>query len=134
MIVTDSSYFIAAFNPRDAHHFRARTVTLELASGRLGNVALLEYVFLETVTVLITRLGAESAISAGRSLLETRDFQFVPCSELFASTFETFATQTTTRLSLTDIAIARYAHEFADGKIVSFDEELRRLPGLQAFP
>jgi hypothetical protein len=62
-----------------------------LSEGRipgrtLGNGLLLEYVYLEVITVLLTRAGAAVAVKAGSDLLESKEFEFVPCSELFAET------------------------------------------------
>jgi hypothetical protein len=64
---------------------------------------LLEYVFLETMTVMMVRRDA------GRTLLAVTKLDFIPCSEHLASTFDTFPAQTGTRLSFTDAAVAVFA-------------------------
>jgi predicted nucleic acid-binding protein len=44
---------------------------------------------------------------------------------------ESFSNQGRTRLSFTDAAIASVAHSRADGLLLSFDEEFRRISGLR---
>ena len=78
----------------------------EFLDGRWGKGLLLEYVYLEVVTVLLMRADAAVAAKAGGDLLESREFEFVPCSELFAETVKSFTAQQQTKLSFTDIAIA----------------------------
>lgn len=131
MIVLDSSFLIGFYNSRDAHHTRAASLRDEFLDGRWGNGLLLEYVYLEVVTVLLTRAGAAVAVKAGGDLLESKEFEFVPCSELFAETVRNFNDQQNTRLSFTDIAIATVALKRADGLVLTFDEEFRKLPAIR---
>ena len=53
MIVLDSSFLIGFYNERDAHHATARPLMDRFLAGEWGAGLLLEYVFLEVVTVLI---------------------------------------------------------------------------------
>lgn len=109
MIVLDSSFLIGFYNSRDAHHTRAASLRGDFLDGRWGNGLLLEYVYLEVVTVLLTRVGVAVAAKAGGDLLESKEFEFVPCSELFPETVRNFNAQQHTKLSFTDIAIATVA-------------------------
>lgn len=91
----------------------------------------LEYVYLEVMTVLLVRAGVEVAVRAGRDLLESKEFEFVPCSGLFAETVERFNAQRNTKLSFTDVAIATTALKRTDGLVLTFDEEFRKLPAIR---
>jgi hypothetical protein len=51
---------------------------------------LLEYVFLEVVTVLLVRRDLAVATRVGRLLLDAEELEFVPCSDLFLETLQTF--------------------------------------------
>lgn len=134
MIVLDTSFLVALHNTQDAHHARARSTADDFEAGRWGRGVLLEYVFLETMTVMLVRQNLDSATRAGRLLLAAGDLDFVPCSELFASVFEAFTEQPGTRLSFADVAIAGFARRYADGHVLTFDREFAKLPGLRLWP
>lgn len=80
-----------------------------------------------------SRRGLAWAVEVGRFLLGA-DAEFVACSDLFIASFAAFAAQAGTRLSLADMAIARFALQHADGQVLSFDAEFRQVPGLQVLP
>ncbi len=100
-------------------------------SGEWGRGLLLEYVFLEVATVLLVRRDLEVASRVARLLLEAEELAFVPCSDLFPETFETFTGQGSTRLSFADAAIAHVARQRADGLVLTFDDELRKAASLR---
>jgi predicted nucleic acid-binding protein len=95
---------------------------------------LLEYVFLEVVTVLLVRRGLEVASDVATTLLEAKELDFVPCSELFLDAVATFRGQIDTRLSFTDAAIVTVARGFDDGLVATFDRDFARLDGVTVVP
>jgi predicted nucleic acid-binding protein len=99
-------------------------------NGEWGPGLLLEYVFLEIVTVLLARRDLRVAAQVGTLLLEAAELEFVPCSDIFTAAFETFVRQGSTRLSLADATIAYVARERAGGLVLSFDEELTKTFGI----
>lgn len=103
-------------------------------AGAWGRGLLLEYVVLEVVTVLLVRGKLSVAARVGRLLLEAEELEFVPCSDLFALTMERFSNQAGTCLSFADAAIEEVARSRAEGQILSFDEEFRKLSGLRINP
>ena len=124
MIVLDSSFLVAYHNSRDAHHEAAATAMAEFLDDRWGRGLLLEYVFLEVVTVLMARRGPRVASEVADVLLGARELDFLPCSELFVDAVETFQRQTRTRLSFVDATIVNTARDRADGLVATFDHEL----------
>ena len=134
MIVLDSSFLIGFHNERDAHHQAARTLMDRFLAGEWGKGLLLEYIFLEIVTVLLVRRDHAVAARVGRILLDAAELEFVPCSDLFVETMQNFSIQAGTRLSFADAAIAGVARSRADGLILSFDEEFRKISGLRVNP
>lgn len=60
---------------------------------------------MEVLTVLFTRRGLSIASAVGSVLLQARELDFVPCSELFLNALETLHSQVGTKLSFTDAAI-----------------------------
>ena len=62
MIALDSSFLIGFHNNRDAHHQTARKLMDQFLAGTWGKGLLLEYVFLEIVTVLLIRRDLATAV------------------------------------------------------------------------
>jgi hypothetical protein len=88
MIVLASSFLVAYHNQRDVHH-RAAAATMErLVAGEWGPALLPEYVFLEVVTVLLARRGLDVAVRVATILLQPRDVEFVPSSDMFLDVME----------------------------------------------
>jgi len=134
MVVLDSSFIIAYHNARDVHHTASVQAMGELIAGKWGQALLLEYVFLEVVTVLSSRRGLPVATAVGSTLLQARELDFVPCSELFLETLETFRNQTGTKLSFTDAAIVTVARRQDVGVIASFDRDFQNIKGIAVIP
>ena len=134
MIVLDSSFLIAFHNERDSQHEAARALMREFLAGRWGKGLLPEYVFLEVVTVLLVRRDLATAARTGRLLLEARELELVPCSDVFLETVQLFGSQKNTSLSFADAAIAVIARKRADGLVLTFDAGFRKMKGLRPEP
>ena len=134
MIVLDSSFLIAYHNERDGQHEAARAAMDEFLAGKWGTGLLLEYVFLEVVTVIAVRRNLATAARVGRLLLGARELEFLPCSEIFLETFDVFCEQPATKLSFADAAIAAAARSRANGWVLTFDQEFEKAPGLLVAP
>ena len=133
MVVVDSSFLVAYHNERDTHHGAAERAMERLIAGDWGPAVLLEYVFLEVVTVVLARRGHGSAVRVGTALLEAAEIQFLPCSELFAETLNAFRAQPAGVLSFTDAAIVVVA-ERRQAPVLTFDQDFRTVRGLQILP
>ena len=134
MVVLDSSFVIAYHNARDVHHRAAARAMEELTGGRWGRALLLEYVFLEVVTVLLARRGLSVAAAVGSALLQALEIDFVPCSELFLDALEMFRNQDGTKLSFTDAAIVTVARRQDVGVIATFDRDFQDINGITVIP
>jgi predicted nucleic acid-binding protein len=130
VIVLDSSFLVGFYNERDAHHATARSLMEKFLGGQWGHGLLLEYVFLELLTVLLVRRDVAVATRVGRILLDAQELDFVPCSDIFLETAAIFSTQIGTRLSFADAAIVSVARSRAGGCILTFDEEFRKVSGV----
>jgi predicted nucleic acid-binding protein len=134
VIVLDSSFLIGFYNERDAHHSEASSLMERFLAGAWGEGLLLEYVFLEVVTVLLLRRDLTTAARVGTTLLDAAELEFVACSDLFLETARSFSAQTGSHLSFADVAIANVALGRAGGQILTFDEEFRKIAGLRVNP
>ena len=134
MIVLDTSFIVAFHNSRDAHHGMAKPLMDELITGKWGRTLLLEYVFLEVTTVLLARRNLNVAASVGSILLQSREVDFVPCSDLFIDTLETFRNQSGTEFSFADAAIITAARRYNAPRIATFDREFAKLKDIEVVP
>lgn len=134
MVVLDSSFLIAFHNERDAHHEAARKGMEAFLAGHWGDGLLPEYVFLEVTTVLAMRRDLETAVRVGDLLLNARELEFVPCSDLFLDALQTFRAQPSAELSCVDAAILTIARGRGAEFVASFDGDIREAEGLTAVP
>jgi predicted nucleic acid-binding protein len=135
VVVLDSSFVVAFHNSRDVHHLAAAEAMDRLVGGEWGRALLLEYVFLETVTVLLARRGLETATHVGGVLLDAHEVDFVPCSGMFLEILETFRAQSGRALSFTDAAIVTVARGIEGTTYVAtFDRGLRDVEGISVVP
>lgn len=131
MIVLDSSFLVAFHNTRDVHHTAATHLKERVLDGDFGESLLLEYVFLETVTVLRMRLDLPSAVTVGETLMRAREVEFVPCSDIFLEAFDTFRVERGAGLSFTDAAVVAVARRHPPGLVATFDADFRELDGVR---
>lgn len=134
MVVLDSSFLIAFHNRRDVHHRAATEVMEEVVAGRWGQGLLLEYVFLEVVTVLLMRRDHRLAAQVGTLLLNASEIDFVPCSDFFLDTLDVFRDQPAGQLSFTDAAIVAAARRHRAEAVATFDRDFAGLEGIRAIP
>lgn len=133
MIVLDSSFLIAYHNTRDMHHAEAARAMVHLVAGEWGRPQLLEYVFLEVVTVLRARLGVAVALDVGERLLDANEIDFVPCSSIFVEALGIFRREVAD-LSFTDAAIVAVARSDKKGFVATFDRDFSRVSGVTVIP
>lgn len=134
MIVLDSSFLIAYYNTRDAHHAAAARAMVHLAAGQWGQALLLEYVVLEVATVLRLRRDLATAVDVTTKLLKAREIDFVPCSDFFLETLDTFRREEKFELSFADAAILTVARRHRPGFVATFDADFRDLTGVSVVP
>jgi len=130
VIVLDSSFLIAYYNTRDAHHPAAARIMIQLLGQKWGRGLLLEYVFLETVTVLRARRDQKVATTVGEILLAASELDFVPCSEIFSDAFEAFRRHRNHDLSFVDAAIVSVATRNSPGFLATFDNDFDNIKGV----
>jgi predicted nucleic acid-binding protein len=130
VIVLDSSFLIAYYNTRDVHHAAAARTMVQLIGGKWGQGLLLEYVFLETVTVLRARRDLKVATTVGKTLLQASEIDFVPCSDIFIDAFDVFCRDRSHDLSFVDAAIVTVARQHSPGFVATFDEDFTALRGI----
>jgi len=134
VVVLDSSFLVAYHNTRDVHHAAAARVMVHIVAGRWGRACLLEYVFLEVVTVLLARRGLAVATEVATRLLQAREVDFMPCSDLFLDALQAFRNQPREHLSFTDAAIVCVALRAPSTVVATFDRDFRDIAGVSVAP
>ena len=134
MIVLDSSFLIAFHNRRDAHHAAAAAAMVAVRRGDFGRLLLIEYVFVEVVTVLLARRGHRAAVDVVDILLDAEEVDFVPCSDIFDSALREFRARGNARLSFADAAIVAAAFRHEAEFVATFDEGFHRIEGITVIP
>ncbi len=134
MILLDSSFLVAFYNDSDRFHRDAVDVMEDLVSNRWDEALLLDYVFLEVVTVLAARLHRSSAVEAGLLLLDAREIRQVNGSDFFLDAFDVFRGPEGGSLSFTDAAIVAAARRLEAGHVATFDSDFRGIQGLAVVP
>jgi predicted nucleic acid-binding protein len=76
------------------------------------------------------RRNLNVACSVASIFLQAREVDFVPCSELFIDTLETFRNQSGTASSFVDAAIITAARRCDARHIATFDREFADLKGI----
>lgn len=67
-IFLDTSFLVAFYNRKDKDHLKARRFISEVKEGNIFIIS--DYIFDETLTVLLVRGGKPLSIEAGRKILE----------------------------------------------------------------
>ena len=86
------------------------------------------------VTVLLARRGLDVAVRVATILLQARDVEFVPSSDMFPDVMETFRAQRQGHLSFADAAIVTLARNSAARFVATFDRDFRQVKGVAVVP
>ena len=125
-MLLDTSFLVALFSSRDRFHARA----IELRDLHCNEAMLLpEYVVVELATVLALKGSMQISKTALSALMDSKEIEFVPCSDFFAATMEVFKRQEQYSLSFVDSAIVAIAESRLDVSLLSFDEGLCKVLG-----
>ena len=131
MIFLDTSVFVSYLVEKDSNHPRAVELVNEIVSGKHGSAVTSDYVFDETVTVVLVRSKSlDIAATAGELIKES--IAMIRIDErIFESSWMVFKKQKSTRLSFTDCTILTVVKENHIDKIATFDKEFQSSDGYE---
>lgn len=119
MMILDSSVWIALYNEADSQHAKA----VRLAAS-FSDIALTEYVLLETATLLRAKAGDETAEYFLEYALDNADVAILYASrELFGDTVSLFRQMKGAKLSFVDASLL---HLSDTHEVVTFDAALEK--------
>ncbi len=133
----DTTFLVARFNLRDAHHKGALSLLRELAEGKGGAFRLVttDYVFDEMVTAILARTGSHDlAAEAGRSILGSKAWRLeVLTRQDFERAWALFLERKDKRWSFTDCTSFAFMEHRGFKKALSFDRNFAQA-GFAMFP
>lgn len=116
---------------KDTNHEKAVSIMEEIISGKHGNAITSEYIFDETVTVVLVRSKSlESAVKAGNLIKASIPVLGVD-SNIFEASWNRFRNQNDTRFSFTDCTIIEIVETNHIDKLATFDREFERGNGFK---
>ena len=132
VIVLDTGFIMAVRNEDDENHDKAkRTFEKEIITGKFGKIIVTDYVFDETMTLILNRIKKKSFAEKTRDfLLKTKKivFYFID-DKIFAETLENYFKYFEKGLSFTDCTFISLANVFKNRSfyIATFDGNLGKL-------
>ena len=125
MIFIDTSVFVAFIVDKDTNHEKAVSLMEEIVDGGHGPAITSDYVFDETVTVVLVRSKSlESAVRTGNSIRESMPVMDVD-SIIFEAAWNRFRGQKSTRFSFTDCTIFEMVENNHIKELATFDREFK---------
>ena len=125
MIFIDTSVFVAYIVDKDTNHEKAVSLMEEIVVGGHGPAITSEYVFDETVTVVLVRSKSlDSAVRTGNSIRESMPVIDID-NIIFEAAWNRFRGQKNTRFSFTDCTILEMVENNHIEELATFDEEFK---------
>ncbi len=127
----DTSAIFAIANRRDRQHAAALTVARKWLAGH-HEFVLLDWVFVEAMTLLKSRLGSDPAVQTGRELRRNPLYRWIEVDvdaerEIWA-TFQKYADK---EWSYTDCALLVMAQRLKVLRVFAYDVHFDQMPGLR---
>ena len=124
MIFLDTSVLVAYIVNKDSNHEKAVRLIDDIIAGKYGSTVTSDYVFDETVTVVLVRTKSlESAITSGQLIKESMDILSVN-DIVFENAWKLFKNQESARFSFTDCTILSLISANHIENLATFDKEL----------
>lgn len=131
MIFLDTSFLVAYIVDKDTNHEKAVSLMKEIVEGEHGSAITSEYVFDETVTVILVRSRSlESAVKTGDLIKES-----IPVLEvgnnIFEASWKRFRNQENTKFSFTDCTILEMVESNHLDKLATFDRKFESVDNFE---
>ncbi|MBM3241956.1 type II toxin-antitoxin system VapC family toxin [Candidatus Poribacteria bacterium] len=136
LIFLDTSFLVAYYNADDVNHTDARKLVREMEGTKISFLTS-DYIFDETLTILLVRAGKEKAIKVCNTLLkdiEAGDIKWMRVNEeVFRKSTEIFTRFVDKKWSFTDCTSYILMKDSGIKKGASFDEHFRQF-GFETLP
>ncbi|HET7091605.1 MAG TPA: PIN domain-containing protein [Anaerolineae bacterium] len=132
-LVDTGAIFAMVVKP-DAHH-RTASAFVKKWLAEKSVFVLLDLVFVETMTLMKRRYGAQAALRVGRELRQNPVYlwtAFTP--ELERETWAVFQKYDDKEWSYTDCALLVLSQQLRIPEVFAFDEHFKQMPGITRLP
>ena len=120
-ILVDTGIFYALLDKADVNHLNSKAILTHSLEGRFGRVYTIDYVVLETTTLLRVRMKPETAL-AFTKFLDKSGIQVISIDlETYRKALDLFK-KMYNKLSLTDAALITVLREWNLEYLATFDE------------
>lgn len=133
-LLLDTSYLVAHFNQRDAHHTAAKTIADRFMAGEWDQLVLTDMVFAETISVLMNRATYAGAKKVGEVLRNGDEIHWVKTGELMNAAWHEFLAQPDEKLSFVDSIILATSDRLGVPQIATFDGGFESIPRVECLP
>ena len=123
VVLIDASIFCAFANTDDIFHQKAKTILERLFADRDQRLVTTDYIFDESVSVVMRKAGKELAKELGRFILQSEIILMNIDDSLFPQAWELF--QKTEGFSFTDCSSLAFMTLVGVPKIATFDKGFR---------
>jgi len=130
MIILDTSFIVSYYNTRDENHKKAVEPMKEIVNKKYGNLCITDYIFDESVTVILIRLKSLSeTIKIGE--LVKKSMKIIEMErEIFENSWNYFKKQKETAFSFTDCTTLNIMKKMNISNIATFDEDFKKIKGI----
>ncbi|MFH1649193.1 MAG: PIN domain-containing protein [Candidatus Woesearchaeota archaeon] len=122
-IFVDSSVLCAFANKDDIHHARSKEIMKDVAEGKYGQPIITDYIFDETMSVIMRKKDHETATGFGTHLLNSQLAMSIMDGALFVKSWSIFQKEA---LSFTDCSIVAFMQVFKVNKLATFDKGFKQ--------
>ena len=130
MIVLDTSFIVAFYNTRDENHQKAIKLMDEITKGKYGKLYITDYIFDESITVVLIRLKSISeTVKIGESIRKSTELLEVEMTD-FEDAWKFFKRQEITGFSFTDCTTLEMMKKNEIKNIATFDEDFVKVKGI----
>ena len=123
MIFIDTNVLVAFIVNKDTNHEKAVLIMEEIVGGKHGQAITSEYVFDETVTVVMVRSKSLYLASKTGDLIKKSMPVLEVCNNTFEASWNRFRNQKDTKFSFTDCTILEVVESNHIDKLATFDRE-----------
>lgn len=128
-VFVDASVFCAYANLDDIHHKKAKNIIEKIAAGKYGKAVTTDYIFDETVTVVLRKTNKKNALEVGNVILNSELLIAQIDSLLFQKAWRIF--QKKDDFSFTDCTILAFMKVFGIRKIATFDKAFKKIKEIE---
>lgn len=127
MIFLDTSFIIASKIEDDGNHEKSMEILTEVAQGKISNPVISDYIFDETMTIMLHKTKNLSLAQDLGTILKSAVNIIKVDEKIFESSWNIFKDQKGTHFSFTDCTILALMKEKGIKDIATFDKEFKKI-------